>query len=138
MAETKTRPTLTEITAFLDAVDHPVRRADGHALRALFERISGEPATLWGSSIVGFGSYHYRYDSGHQGESLRIGFSPRKANLVLYVGGYEGYDADLARLGKHKTSVACLYLNKLADVDMSVLETVVRRSWDTSARNASA
>ena len=138
MAETKTRPTLTEITAFLDAVDHPVRRADGHALRALFERISGEPATLWGSSIVGFGSYHYRYDSGHQGESLRIGFSPRKANLVLYVGNYEGYDSDLARLGKHKTSVACLYLNKLADVDLSVLETVIRRSWDTSARNASA
>jgi hypothetical protein len=135
MAENKTRPTDADVAAFLDNVDHRVRRADGHALHTLFERISGEPATLWGPSIVGFGSVHYRYDSGREGDMPRIAFSPRKANLVLYVGGYEGFEADLARLGKHKSSKACLYLNKLADVDAAVLETIVRKSWD--AANAS-
>ena len=133
MAANKTRPTGADVAAFLDAVDHPTRRADGHALRALFERVSGEPACVWGPSIVGFGSYHYRYDSGHEGDAPRIGFSPRKANLVLYVGGYDWYDADLARLGKHKSSKACLYLTKLTDVDPEVLETVVRRSWESGS-----
>lgn len=133
MAETKTRATQADVTAFIDAVDHPVRRADGHALRTLFERISGEPATLWGPSIIGFGSYHYRYTSGHEGDAPRIAFSPRKANLVLYVGGYAGYESDLARLGKHKASKACLYLNKLADVDAGMLETIIRQSWESDA-----
>lgn len=130
MAETKTRPTAADVSAFLAAVDHPVRRSDGEVLRALFERVSGEPATLWGPTIIGFGSYHYRYASGHEGDAPRIGFSPRKANLVLYLGGYDGFDADLARLGKHKRSVACVYLNKLADVDPAVLEEIVTRSWE--------
>jgi hypothetical protein len=133
MTETKTKPTTIDVDRFLAAVDHPGRRADGATLRALFERVSGEPATMWGPSIVGFGSYHYRYDSGHEGDAPRIGFSPRKANLVLYVGGYEGYETDLACLGKHKKSVACLYLNKLADVDAAVLEEIVTRSWKASA-----
>ena len=133
MAETKTKPTAASVQDFLDAVEHPVRRADGLALRDLFERVSGEPATLWGPTIVGFGSYHYRYASGHEGDAPRIGFSPRKANLVLYVGGYDGYDEDLAALGKHKRSLACLYLTKLADVDMARLEAIVRRSWAQSA-----
>lgn len=131
MAETKTKPTAVSVDEFLAAVDHPVRRADGEALRDLFERVSGEPPEMWGPSIVGFGSVHYRYDSGHEGDTMRIGFSPRKANLVLYVGGYDGLDADLAALGKHKRSVACLYLNKLADVDAAVLERIVRNSWET-------
>lgn len=132
MADTKTKPTGVSVQAFVDAVEHPVRRADGLALRDLFERVSGEPATMWGPTIVGFGSYHYRYASGHEGDAPRIGFSPRKANLVLYVGGYDGYDDDLAALGKHKRSVACLYVTKLADVDLARLETIVRRSWDGS------
>lgn len=133
MTEAVMRPTEVAPEAFLAAVDHPGRRADGETLRALFERVSGEPAAMWGPSIVGFGHYHYRYDSGREGDAPRIGFSPRKANLVLYVGGYDGYDCDLARLGKHKRSVACLYLNKLADVDMDRLELIVRRSWEASA-----
>lgn len=131
MAETKTRPTTVSVDQFLSAVGHPGRRADGEALRDLFERVSGEPAAMWGPSIVGFGSVHYRYNSGHQGDTMRIGFSPRKANLVLYVGGYDDLDADLAALGKHKRSVACLYLNKLADVDTAVLERIVRKSWES-------
>jgi hypothetical protein len=130
MTGNKTRPTGTDVTAFLDAIDHPVRRVDGHALRTLFERVSGEPATLWGPSIVGFGSVHYRYASGRDGNTPRIAFSPRKANLVLYLARYDGYDADLARLGKHKTGTGCLYLGPLADIDLAVLEAMVQASWD--------
>ena len=129
MAETKTKPTDVSVDAFLDGVGHPVRRADGKALRALMERVTGEPATMWGPSIVGFGRYQYRYASGHEGDACRIGFSPRSANLVLYVGGFAGYEALLARLGKHKRSKACLYVNKLADVDQAVLEEIVRRTY---------
>jgi hypothetical protein len=129
MAETKTRPTDVSVDAFLDGVAHPVRRADGKALREMMERVTGEPATMWGPSIVGFGSYHYRYASGHEGDSPRVGFSPRSANLVLYVGGFPEYEALLARLGKHKGSKACLYLGKLADVDTQALEEIVRRTY---------
>lgn len=133
MAETKTKPTDVSVDEFLDAVPHPVRRADGRALRALMERISGAPAVMWGPSIVGFGALHYRYESGHEGDMPRIAYSPRKANLVLYVGGFPDYDALLARLGKHKSSKACLYVNKLADVDAAMLEEIVRRTWDAAA-----
>ena len=129
MAELKTRPTEVDVDAFLDGVEHPVRRADGKAVRAMMERVTGQPATMWGPSIVGFGSYHYRYASGHEGDMCRVGFSPRSAHLVLYVGGFPDYEALLAKLGKHKRSKACLYLNKLADVDQSVLEEIVRRSY---------
>ncbi len=129
MAETKTRPTDASVDAFLDGVAHPVRRADGQAVRAMMERVTGEPAVMWGPSIVGFGSYHYRYASGHEGDMCRVGFSPRSAKLVLYVGGFPEYEEMLAKLGKHKTSKACLYINKLADVDPAVLEEIVRRSY---------
>jgi hypothetical protein len=132
MAETKTRPTDVSVDDFLDKVEHPVRRSDGKAVRAMMERVSGEPATMWGPSIIGFGRYHYRYASGHEGDSPRIGFSPRKANLVLYVGGFPEYEGLLAKLGKHKGSKACLYVNKLADVDLEVLEEIVKRTWDAS------
>ena len=128
MAETKTKPTGADADAFLDRVDHPVRRSDGKALRALMEKVTGEPAILWGPSIVGFGSYHYRYASGHEGDMCRVGFSPRSANLALYVGGFPEYDALLAGLGKHKRSKACLYLARLADIDLAVLEEIIRRS----------
>ncbi|HYG47181.1 MAG TPA: DUF1801 domain-containing protein [Allosphingosinicella sp.] len=132
MAETKTKPTDASVDDFLEGVAHPVRRADGKALRAMMERVTGEPATMWGPSIVGFGSYHYRYASGHEGDSPLVGFSPRSANLVLYVGGFPEYEALLARLGKHKRSKACLYLGKLADVDAAVLEEIVRRTYETT------
>jgi hypothetical protein len=129
MAETKTKPTDVSVDAFLDGIAHPVRRADGKAVRAMMERVTGEPAVMWGPSIVGFGSYHYRYASGHEGDMCRVGFSPRSANLVLYVGGFPEYEALLARLGKHKRSKACLYLNKLADVDPAVLEEIAWRTY---------
>ena len=127
--EAKTKPTETSVADFIAAVENPVRRADAETVLALLEEISGEPATMWGPSIIGFGKYHYRYDSGHEGDAPRIGFSPRKAQTVLYIlGGFEGQDELLARLGKAKTSVACLYVNKLADVDMAVLREIAVRS----------
>jgi hypothetical protein len=129
MAEIKTKATQESVDGFIAAVEKPVRRADAEILRNLMERVTGEQAVMWGPTIIGFGRYHYRYASGHEGEMCRIGYSPRSANLVLYVGGFPEYDDLLAKLGKHKRSKACLYLNKLADVDMDVLEEIVRRTF---------
>jgi hypothetical protein len=128
MAETKTKATPVGVDDFIAGVEHPVRRADAKVAREMMERLSGFPATMWGPTIVGFGSYHYKYASGHEGDMCRIGFSPRSANMVFYVGGFPEYEGLLARLGKHKLSKACLYINKLADVDMDVLEEIVQRT----------
>jgi hypothetical protein len=126
MAEIKTKPTGVAVDQFLDAVPDPQRRADGKALREMFERITGEPATMWGPSIVGFGSYRYQYESGHGGEMCRIGYSPRAKELVLYIGASAPGVADLlARLGKHKTSKACLYVKRLSDIDQDVLKQMI-------------
>ena len=129
MAELKTKPTEVSVDEFLNGVEHPVRRADGKVLREMMERVTGERPTMWGPTIVGFGAYHYRYASGHEGDMCRVGYSPRSANLVLYVGGFADYEALLAKLGKHKRSKACLYVNKLADVDLAVVEEIVKRSY---------
>jgi len=127
VAEIKTKPTPVDVAAFIDAVENPVRRADAQTVCAMLERITGESPKMWGASIIGFGSYHYRYDSGHEGDMCRLGFSPRKAQLVLYVLSDTPDEAEkLARLGKHKTGKSCLYINKLADVDMAVLEEIAR------------
>jgi len=134
--EIKTRATDVSVDAFLDGVEHPGRRSDGAALREMMERATGQRAIMWGPSIVGFGRYQYRYDSGHGGEMCRVGFSPRKANLVLYVGGFPEYEALLAKVGKHKRSTACLYLNRLADVDLGVLEEIVRRTYETAGEGS--
>ncbi len=129
MPEPAMKPTDASVDAFLDGVAHPVRRADGKALCAMMSRVTNEPAVLWGASIVGFGSVHYRHASGNEGDMPRVGFSPRAANLVLYVGGFAGDEALLSLLGRHKRSQACVYVNKLADVDLAVLEEIVRRSF---------
>jgi Domain of unknown function (DU1801) len=132
MAETKTKPTLVNVDDFIASVEKPVRRADAKVVRAMMERVTGEPATIWGPTIIGFGSYHYRYASGHEGDSPRIGFSPRSANLVLYLGGFPEYEEMLGKLGKHRRSKACLYINKLSDVDLGVLEELTRRSFEAT------
>jgi hypothetical protein len=132
MAETKTKPTDASVEALIAAVDKPGRRADAGIVREMMERVTGEPATMWGPTIVGFGTCHYHYESGREGDMCRVGFSPRSAKLVFYVGGFAGYEALLARLGKHQSSKACLYVNKLADVDMDVLEEIVRRSFEAA------
>lgn len=125
MAEIKTKATEVSVDEFIAAVPVPQRREDAKKLRAMFERLTGEPAKMWGPSIIGFGSYRYQYESGHSGVMCRMGFSPRKAELVLYVlteGGGERERAQLARLGRHRTGKCCLYIRKLADVDEAVLE----------------
>lgn len=129
MAEPKTRPTGASVTAFLDAIDDPQRRGDAKAVLKLMKELSGLKAEMWGSSIVGFGRQDIDYADGRKLDWPLIGFSPRKANLVLYLmDGYDDYAALLAKLGKHKTGRSCLYLNKLADVDMEVLESLIKAS----------
>ena len=130
----KTVATDVDVAAFIAAVEPAVRRADAERLCALMSRLSGEPPRLWGPTIIGFGRYRYRYDSGRTGEMCRIGFSPRKATLVIYiVDGFPGHADLLTRLGKHKTGKSCLYVNKLADIDMAVLEQLVTESLGVMA-----
>lgn len=127
MAETKTRPTNSSVEDFIASVEHPTRRNDALTLLAMMRRITGWEPQMWGPSMIGFGSYHYKYDSGHEGDAMRTGFSPRKANLVVYImPGYSDYSAILDRLGKHRMGKSCLYINKLADVDLEVLEELIR------------
>ena len=121
--EAKTKETGVGVDAFLDAVPDTGRREDARKVRAMMERVSGYPAKMWGPSIVGFGRYQYRYDSGHEGEMARIGFSPRAKELVLYLlGNFPRRQALLDKLGKHRTGKSCLYVKRLTDVDESVLE----------------
>jgi hypothetical protein len=129
MAELKTKPTEVGVDEFLDAVPDPQRREDARKVRAMMERVSGEPAVMWGASIVGFGCYHYRYDSGHEGDWARIGFSPRSRELVLYImGGFPHHQALMERLGKYRTGKSCLYVRRLSDLDEGVLETLIADS----------
>lgn len=113
-------------TAFIASVKNPQRRADAEVLLTLFNRVTGLKPRMWGDSIIGYGRYHYRYDSGREGEFFITGFSPRKANLSIYImPGYQDLSAMLGRLGKHKEGKACLYINKLADVDLRVIEELI-------------
>lgn len=133
MATTKkpaTAPTDTDVEAFLEAVPDEQRRADARQVCALMQEVTGEPPVLWGGSIIGFGKYHYRYESGHEGDAPLAGLSPRKPHLVIYlIGGYEERHAStLAKLGPHKTGKGCLYLKRLEDVDMAVLRELIVRS----------
>lgn len=124
----KTLPTDVSPRDFVAAVAHPQRRADAAQLLDLFARVTGYVPTMWGPSIVGYGRYNYRYDSGHEGTSMATGFSPRKASLSIYImPGYQDYGAILSDLGKHKLGKACLYINKLSDVDLTVLERLIQR-----------
>ena len=126
-AQNKTRITDVDPAAFIAGVEHPTRRADAEVLDKLFRRLTGFAPRMWGPSIVGYGQYHYRYASGREGDFLATGFSPRKANLSIYIlPGYADFGSILARLGKHKTGRSCLYVNKLADIDMNVLEDLIR------------
>lgn len=126
MAEPKTKRTGASVTAFIDAVENDTRRADAKVVLKLMKAATGEKAEMWGPSIVGFGSHKTP-----TGDWPRLGFSPRKANLVLYLpSDFPQHAALMAKLGKHKTSVSCLYINKLADVDMDVLGEIITRSAD--------
>ena len=131
MSENKTKPTGASVDDFLASIEHPTRRKDGLVLREMMERVTGCSPVMWGDSLVGFDQYHYKYDSGREGDMLMVGFSPRKANLSLYVmPGFDLVAPLLEKLGKHKTSRACLYINKLADVDMEILEQITKHAID--------
>ena len=131
MAELKTQRTDASVQAFLDAVEHPTRREDSYAILDMMREITGTEPAMWGPSIVGFDTYHYRYASGQEGEWPVVGFSPRKRNLTLYImSGFDAYDDLLSGLGKYKTGKSCLYINKLADVDQETLRELVRQSVD--------
>ncbi|WP_187261032.1 DUF1801 domain-containing protein [Pontibacter beigongshangensis] len=132
MKEQKTKPTKEQVPAFLDLVVDETKRKDSYVLLELMEKITGSGPKMWGPSIVGFGSYHYKYASGHEGDAPLVGFSPRKQNISLYLmPGFEGQETLLQELGKHKTGKGCLYINKLEDVSLPVLEKLIRHAAET-------
>jgi hypothetical protein len=129
MAENKTKPTQVSVSAFIDGLTDDTRRADARALVKLMQSATSEKPKMWGPSIVGFGSYHYNYESGREGDMPLAGFSPRKAATVLYgIMGFSESEALRATLGKHTTGKGCVYIKKLADVDLKVLETLIAKS----------
>ncbi len=129
MAELKTQPTGANVHAFLNSVENDRRRQDAFHVLDIFTKVTGYPAEMWGPAIIGFGRYRYVYASGRSGEWMLTGFSPRKQNLVLYImSGFQHFDELLGRLGKFKTGKGCLYINKLEDIDLEVLEKLIRES----------
>lgn len=131
MAEIKTKPTGADVTAFLDAVPDVTRRRDGHSMRELMERITGEPAVMWGPTMVGFGTMTYTTSTGTN-EMFILGFAPRKTDLTLYglTNAYEEPEPLLDELGPHRLGKSCLYVKRLANIDAAVLERLVRQAWD--------
>jgi hypothetical protein len=126
MPENKTKPTTLSVSAYIGALEDPTRRSEAKELIELMQRATGEKPKLWGPSLIGFGSHHYKYDSGREGDMPLISFSPRKAAIVLYsMLGHSEAKALLVKLGKHTTGKGCLYFKNLADVDRTVLETLI-------------
>ena len=131
MAGQKTKATKESVNTFLDKVPSDAMRKDSHTLIGLMKKITGEEPKMWGPSIIGFGQYHYKYASGHEGDICLTGFSPRKQALTLYaLVGAEGQTELLKKLGKHKAGKGCLYIKKLEDIDLNVLETLIRKAID--------
>lgn len=129
MAELKTKPNEASVEAFLQSVEDEKKRQACFTLLKLMQDVTQSEPKMWGGSIVGFGNYHYKYESGREGDWFLTGFSPRKQNLTLYImAGFDRYDELMAKLGKHKTGKSCLYINKLEDIDMTVLRELVAQS----------
>lgn len=130
-AKNKTQPTDEKVEAFLNSIENEQRRKDSFRVLKMMQELTGEPPKMWGKSIVGFGSYHYKYASGREGDFLAVGFSPRKTSLTLYImSGFSRYDELMEKLGKYKTGKSCLYLKKLDDVDEEVLKELIVESVD--------
>ena len=131
MSDLKTKPTDQSVEDFLKKVEHPTRKSDGFELLEMMKEVTKEDPVMWGTSIIGFGSYHYKYASGREGDWMKTGFSPRKRSLSVYIShGFEGYDELLEKLGKHRLGKGCLYINKLADVDKQVLKEIIKKSHE--------
>ncbi len=137
MAEPKTKPTPPSVEEFVKALDDPTRREDCLALVALMKVATKCEPKMWGASIVGFGDHHYRYESGREGDTFLVGFSPRKDTITVYLGpALDRFQAILDRLGKYKAGKGCLYLKKLADVDQAVLATLLKQAADNPLNSA--
>ncbi len=129
MAELKTKENDANVDDFLNSVEHEKRKTDALKVKEIFDRITGWQAKMWGNSIVGYGSYDYKYASGRSGTWMITGFSPRKTALTLYImPGFKRYEGLMAKLGKYKTGKSCLYVNKLEDIDQAVLEELIKLS----------
>lgn len=129
MAELKTQPTEASVREFLDSIDDEQKAADSRSLVEIMQRATGDPPKMWGSAMVGFGEYHYRYESGREGDWFLAGFSPRKRELSLYImDGFERHQELMSRLGKHRTGKSCLYVKRLSDLNLDVLEQLVSES----------
>jgi hypothetical protein len=136
MSGLKTKETQANVEEFLDAVKDEQKKKDSFKLLHLMQEVTGKPAKMWGDSIVGFGNYHYKYDSGREGDWFLTGFSPRKQNLSVYiVAGFSNYQDLMKDLGKYKTASSCLYIKKLEDINTEVLKELIKRSVkDTEER----
>ena len=131
MTEPKTKPTKISATQFINQIEHKTRQADAKVILKIMQDITKTKATMWGAAIVGFGSYHYKYASGCEGDWMKIGFSPRKSYTSVYLlDGFDKYHDLLEQLGKHKRGKSCLNINKLADIDIDVLEKLIRKSYE--------
>lgn len=130
-AQNKTTETTASVDDFLNSVADEKKRTDSFKIKQLMSDLTGEPAKMWGGSIVGFGNYHYKYDSGREGDFLKIGFSPRAQNISIYImPGFERYDEYMKELGKFKTGKSCLYVKKLEDIDLDILKKLITESFD--------
>lgn len=129
MVELKTKPTDASVEKFLEAVEHPTRKADGLALLEIMKEVTQEKPVMWGASIIGFGTYHYKYASGREADWLKVGFSPRKRSLTVYLApGLDDIEDLREQLGKHRVGKGCLYINKLSDVDTDVLKLIIKKA----------
>lgn len=129
MYELKTKENEASVIEFIESVENPKKKEDAYKLLDIFTETTGYPAKMWGTSIIGFGSYHYKYESGHEGDAPLVGFSPRKAKVSLYFApGDEKREEILQRFGKHTTGKACVYINKIADIDVEVLKELIQQS----------
>jgi hypothetical protein len=130
MTDQKTLPTALDVKEYIQAIPDPIRREDCQKLAELMSEITGKPGVLWGPSIIGFDQYHYRYASGREGTSLRIGFAHRAGDISLYnVTGFDDAESYLTRLGKHKMGKGCLYVKRLADIDLEILKEMIRKGY---------
>jgi len=137
MSENKTQPTDESVDDFIGKIDNPRRRTDALTALNMYKKITGLPPVMWGPSIIGFGTHSYEYESGRKGTLPAACFSPRKANMVFYVGDkFDSAESLYAGLGKHKKSVACLYINKLEDVDLEVLRVIITRDFALSQESS--
>ncbi len=135
-SQNKTVANKSDVVGFIDSIEDPIRKTDSIKLKKIMEDITGEKAIMWGNSIIGFGEYHYVYASGREGDYMKVGFSPRKQSMTLYImPGFKNYDDLLKKLGKHKSGKSCLYIKSLEDIDIKILKSLIQNSYECMHEN---